>query len=413
MSLLDKLAQPECWESFYQYKLSLICPKEFAKELRTFIDGKAYLPVLKRLEDKEPFPLARRSVISKQSSHKKRVVYTYPKAENTVLKLLTWLLLREYDGVFADNLYSFRPQRNVKSAVRSLFHLDNIDRCYSYKVDISNYFNSIDIDLVLPQLQDVLGNDEKLYNFLAGLLKEERVLDGKQIIREQKGIMAGTPIACFYANLFLRNLDEYFAQRKVLYGRYSDDIIVFAESRQQIDEYVSIIREYLSEYQLQINQEKEEYHDPEEGFTFLGFRYHQGVIDIAPASVVKLKHKMRRKTRSLKRWSDRNEVEKPKAARAFIRIFNRKLLKSSTDNDLTWSYWYFSTINTTESLHEIDRYAQQCLRYLITSSHRKSAYKVRYEQLKELGYQSLVHAYYGFAGRKAMEKKQSQMAIEE
>ena len=86
MSLLDKLAQPECWESFYQYKLSLICPKEFAKELRTFIDGKAYLPVLKRLEDKEPFPLARRSVISKQSSRKKRVVYTYPKAENTVLK---------------------------------------------------------------------------------------------------------------------------------------------------------------------------------------------------------------------------------------------------------------------------------------------------------------------------------------
>ena len=33
------------WEKFYEYKCSLACPKDFAKELRGFIDEKAYEPV--------------------------------------------------------------------------------------------------------------------------------------------------------------------------------------------------------------------------------------------------------------------------------------------------------------------------------------------------------------------------------
>ena len=64
MSLLDQLARRECWESFYEYKTSLACPKAFAWELRAFIDGEAYLPVCRRMEAGEPFPLPRKTVLS-------------------------------------------------------------------------------------------------------------------------------------------------------------------------------------------------------------------------------------------------------------------------------------------------------------------------------------------------------------
>ncbi len=93
MTLLDQLSQPACWERFYTYKLSLVCSKTYAKELRAFIDDKAYLPVCEEIlaisrpeGDTGPeegpdsrsgrrFPLPRRAVISKMSSQKKRVVY--------------------------------------------------------------------------------------------------------------------------------------------------------------------------------------------------------------------------------------------------------------------------------------------------------------------------------------------------
>ena len=103
---------------------------------------------------------------------------------------------------------------------------------------------------------------------------------------------------------------------------------------------------------------------------------------------------MRRKTRALARWRDRTGHTGEQAAAAFVRIFNRKLLEMPTGSELSWSSWFFSVITTTESLHVIDLYAQDCLRFLISGTRTKARYNVRYEDLKALGYRSLVHGYY-------------------
>ena len=100
--------------------------------------------------------------------------------------------------------------------------------------------------------------------------------------------------------------------------------------------------------------------------------------------------------RALERWKNRNRLTGIKAAKAFIRVFNHKLLEFSGDSDLSWSHWYFSVINTTDSLHIIDLYAQDCIRYLVSGSRTKNRYNVRYDDIKSMGYQSLVHAYYSY-----------------
>ena len=243
MSLLEQLSDEACWERFYAYKTSLACPKTFAKELRRFIDARGWEPVCGEIRDclnapvfektlqRTTFPLPSKAVISKQSSQKKRTVYTYPAPENTVLKLLTWLLLRKYDGLFSGSLYSFRPGITAKDAVRRLRRTKDINRMYSYKADISNYFNSVPVEKLLPMLSEALAEDPALLNFLSGLLTEPRVLDGSRgiteprtpeesrIIIEQKGIMAGTPMSAFYANLYLKDLDRSFAERGIPYAR--------------------------------------------------------------------------------------------------------------------------------------------------------------------------------------------------
>ena len=394
MTLLDMLSQSEVWEAFYEYKTGLICPKDEARRLRDFIDRGAWEPVRARIEAGAPFPLPRRAVISKLHSGKKRVVYTYPEPENTVLKLLTWLLLRQYDGLFSPGLYSFRPSRTAKDAIRHLLAVPGLRRMWAYKVDVSNYFNSIDLGRFLPLLEEALEDDPALCAFLRGLLEEPEVLDGDRRLTEQKGIMAGTPLSAFYANLYLRDLDRDFADRGVPYARYSDDIILFAPTEAELRVHADRLREALAEKGLAVNPAKEEVFAPEAGWVFLGFRCAGGVIDIAPATLDKLKAKMRRKTRALARWRDRTGHTGEQAAAAFIRVFNRKLLDSPTDHELSWSHWFFSVINTTETLHVIDRYAQDCLRTLISGKRTKARFNVRYGDLKALGYRSLVHEYY-------------------
>nr|MBQ6242037.1 group II intron reverse transcriptase domain-containing protein [Lachnospiraceae bacterium] len=394
MSLLDRLPDPSAWEKFYEYKTSLACPKDFAKELRTFIDEQAYLSVCESIRAGEAFPLPRKAVISKQYSQKKRTVYIYPRRENIVLKLLTYLLLRNYDRLFSRGLYSFRPGRSAKDAVRMLQRKLRGRRWYAYKADISDYFNSLPVDRFLPVLKEAVGEDEALYAFLSRLLAEPRVRDGRDIIEEQKGIMAGTPLASFYANLYLKDLDAHFAATDIPYARYSDDIILFTETREEAEAQAAYVRSFLAEKGLRINPKKETFFSPDDGWIFLGVCSRGGVTDIAPVSLQKLKAKMRRKTRALKRWQERNGLEEEKAAKAFIRVFNRKLFESPGDNELSWSHWFFPVIDTAESLQVIDRYAQDCLRYLLSGKRTKARFNVRYEDLKRLGYRSLVHEYY-------------------
>ena len=131
MSLLDDVYSRDSWERFYSYKTSLSCPKRFAAELRSYIDNEEYMKVT----PDDDFALPKKSVISKMSTQKKRTVYTYPYVNNVWLKLLTHLLLRKYDHLFCDNLYSFRPGITAKDAVERLVRIPDIGSLYSYKVD--------------------------------------------------------------------------------------------------------------------------------------------------------------------------------------------------------------------------------------------------------------------------------------
>jgi len=251
--LLDELESPEVWLRFLRYKQeSGHMRQQELQALEEFVTQKRYRPVVARIREGQPFPLPKRTELSKLHSQKKRIVYTYPEDENRVLKLLTWLLLEKYDSIFADNVYSFRPRKGVRDGVCSLVYAGNVGRLWSYKVDISNYFNSVPVDRLLPVLEETLADDPQTFTFLKGLLCEPMVLSGHTPIAEQKGIMAGTPISTFLANLYLKDMDLWFQNAGVLYARYADDIILFAPSQEQRDTLRDQLRQFLWEKGLSV-----------------------------------------------------------------------------------------------------------------------------------------------------------------
>ncbi|MBQ9083703.1 MAG: hypothetical protein IJY28_09430 [Clostridia bacterium] len=393
--MLNMLSDPAVWRSFLEYRQfqGHLSPAK-VRALSEFIDTEAYLPVVEKIRGGASFAPPKKSAISKINSGKKRIVYTYAENENWVLKLLTHLLQRKYDRLFADNLYSFRQGTGVRDAIRRLTGTPGIRYMWSYKVDISNYFNSVPLDRMLPLLRKTLAEEPETARFLESLLANPLVEDKGALIPEEKGIMAGTPISTFLANLYLAHMDHWFASAGACYARYSDDMIVFASTEEKLAEYIEKIREFLSEAGLTVNTGKEERTAPGEMWTFLGICYKDGVIDVAPVSVEKLKGKMRRKARALVRWRARKGTDGVQAAKAFVRIFNRKLFENTAEHELTWVRWYFPLINTAASLKIIDAYSQQCIRFLATGKHTKAAYNFRYADMKALGYRSLVNQYY-------------------
>jgi len=90
----------------------------------------------------------------------------------------------------------------------------------------------------------------------------------------------------------------------------------------------------------------------------------------------------------------RKDATAQRAQRAFIRSFNKKFYESNEANDLTWARWFFPLLTTSTSIREIDHYLQQYVRYIATGRFNAANYRIRYRDIKELGYRSLVHEYY-------------------
>ena len=276
---------------------------------------------------------------------------------------------------------------------------------WAYKLDIHDYFNSVDTEKIIPMLRDTLGEEQKGFlTFLTGFLRNPYVTEGGKVFEElRKGIMAGNPLSAFMANLFLSDMDWHFMANAIPYARYSDDIIVFANSEEELSAYREEILKRLSERALTVNPKKVFHAVPGEPWDFLGITYRDGAVDVARASVEKLKGKMRRKAKALYRWKQKKGAGDEQAIRAFLRHFNRKLYNNPNHSELTWARWFFPVITTDESLKELDAYLIANARYLVTGKHGKSNYNLRYETIREYGFKSLVHAYYetdrgGFKG---------------
>ena len=254
---------------------------------------------------------------------------------------------------------------------------------------------------ILPlDLKDLLADDPPLYAFFERMLTDDRALVDGTIVHEPHGVMAGTPTSPFLADVYLMEVDRHFDEAGVVYARYSDDIILFAPDRESLEAQKAVLLAYLKEYRLEVNPEKEKIYAPEEPFEFLGFRCQGETIDIAAAVRCKMKGKIRRAARALARWRDAKGIGAEQAMKALNRQFNAKLFEGDDPDSLSWSRWFFPVINRTEGLQEIDHYLQQSIRYLASGRHTKANYRVRYADLKALGYRSLVHEFYRSSSQK-------------
>ncbi|MBQ5473105.1 MAG: hypothetical protein IIT65_00045 [Lachnospiraceae bacterium] len=108
MEIIDELREKSVWQEFLEYKKekSILSKKEL-EELECFISNEKYLPVVDNIIRTKDIAIPYVLEINKNGTDKKRTVFTFDYEENYVLKVITYRL-KKYDGLFSDNLFSFR-----------------------------------------------------------------------------------------------------------------------------------------------------------------------------------------------------------------------------------------------------------------------------------------------------------------
>ena len=394
MKISETLASGECWNDFWVYRTvmrHLGSPEK--KQLEDFISEKRYLPMAEALaEGRLVLHSPRRSEISKHSGAKKRVVYLYEGDELIFLKMLAYSLSVKYDSLFGSNCYAFRRNLGAGDAVRRLVKDPQIRSMYCLKTDLHDYFNSIPVMEMLGKLSFLKDEDGDIYTLLKQMLLQGGGCGDD--LPGGRGVMAGTPTSSFLANLYLADLDSYFEQKDIKYFRYSDDILIFANDRDELEELEKILCERVEKAGLSFNPAKRQLALPGDELEFLGFSFKDGQVGLSKHTVQKIKGKIRRKARALGRWADRKGLSGEKAAKGFIKVMNLKFFDDEEKGDFSWSRWFFPYLSSGDDLKEIDEYMQKYARFCVTGRHYKGNYRVTYEMLKEWGYRSLVAEYY-------------------
>ncbi|MCQ2975212.1 MAG: hypothetical protein MJ211_10450 [Bacteroidales bacterium] len=400
MSILNSLNNPDIWNEFFIFKTNkgLLKKREF-KFLSNFIENQEYLPIAKSIIlNNYQFDFPTKYIINKSGSDKKRVVYRFSKSETIILKMISYLLYK-YDSKICKSCYSFRRNITAKNAISDICSIKNLNEKYVLKVDIHNYFNSIPSKSLVIVLKEIIDDDNQLLNLLSDIILKNQVYqydneNNKILITENCGAMAGVPISAFFANIYLKSLDLIFEEKGINYFRYSDDILVFADSLEEIIFYKNLIFNHISKKGLSINSDKVKISNPNEDWDFLGFCYRKGNIDLSKATLVKIKSKIKRKSHALMRSKNRKGYSFDQVASDLADHFNRKFYDEENEMNFTWSRWFFPIITTVESLHLIDQYLIEYMRYLNTGVHSKKNFNIKYSYLKELGFRSLVNEYY-------------------
>ncbi|MBR6329589.1 MAG: hypothetical protein IKR68_08060 [Lachnospiraceae bacterium] len=396
MEIIDKLKDHNLWMEFLAYKLSrgdLI--KRDREDLQRFIETREYEDFVKRIEKDVNLSIPKVLEINKNGVKKKRLVFSFEREENYVLKMIAFCL-KDYDHLFCDNLYSFRNDTGVKKAIRKIISSIDLNNAYTYKVDIHDYFNSINTDSILKMFRDKFPKEKWLFSLFENMLLNPYAIKDDNRIYIKKGVMAGTPTAGSLANLYLSEMDSFFMKDDALYARYSDDIIVFATSKEMINKYELEIKRFIREKELEINPQKEIRTCPGEKIEFLGFSISASETNVSDMAITKIKAKIKRKTRALYRWKIRKKASNERTAKALIRFLNNKFYNNNIHGEITWCRWYFPLITTDSKLKILDDYSVNCIRYLYTGKNNKKNYDLRYTSITDMGFRSLVNSFWKY-----------------
>lgn len=245
--------------------------------------------------------------------------------DKLVQKMTQKILESIYDPIFLDCSFGFRPGKGCHDAIKVLHH-------YLYKnevetvidVDLSNFFNSIDHNLLEELLRKKI-KDERFMRYILRMFKAGVLAEGELTVSEE-GVMQGSVCSPVLANIFAHAvIDEWFEEvvkpycaGRVALFRYADDVVICCRNRRDAERIKKALGNRLMKYKLKLNEEKTKMvafsksqhraSKPQGTFDFLGFTFYWGKSK-GGAGIVKVKtigKRLRDKLKRVNRWLREN-----------------------------------------------------------------------------------------------------------
>lgn len=393
--LLDRTFQEKFLESKTKQK-----PNDIRNQaLKDYILGESFLTDVERLRRGDFFlDLPCLKEVEKNPTGEKRALYVFSGKEHILLTFMSYALLHLCDPLFSDGLYSFRKEQNRRALIERI-HKERKDSkehpCYAFKTDIKGYAKNIDQDILLRKLAVIFDHDPELMRFLSWLIRRNRYRKNGQTFDRNLSAMSGCPLADFFTNVYLMEIDAYFQNNCDFYCRFTDDILVLCRDERKTRILLNQLRDMTKENKLELKPDKTKLYSPYEPIELLGIRFDGPHMDISHEAMEMGKCALRISAKKAVREIRESGLSREAAAQRFIAGSLWPFMKAQDGEDRYFARLFFPIVTRDDSFREIDRCLQHCARYILTGKWGKAQYRATYAKLRSLGYVSVVRLYHG------------------
>ena len=194
---------------------------------------------------------------------KERLICAAPFNERVVHHAIINIAGPVFERLQIYDSYACRKEKGTNAALLRALHFTKRYR-YFLKLDMKKYFDSI------PH--------SKLASLLAGKFKDKALLQlfdqllASYTVTEGRGLPIGNLTSQYFANFYLGAFDHYAKEMMKVKGyvRYMDDVLLFADTMQEIKDMLHTAKCFLEE-ELLLTLKEETIGKTASGVPFLGF----------------------------------------------------------------------------------------------------------------------------------------------
>src|SRR5215468_9433558 len=182
----------------------------------------------------------------------------------------------EWEAKLSPHTYGFRPGRSCHDAIGAIFTAIRFRPQHALKLDIAKCFDRIDHQALLAKVQA----PPRIRRQLKAWLKAG-IFDEGHLSLTTAGTPQGGSVSPLLALIALHGMEEaitrVYPHARVI--AYADDGVVLHEERQVLEQCQELLRRWLAEMGLSLNEAKSSIHHTLEGdqpgIVFLGFHIRQ------------------------------------------------------------------------------------------------------------------------------------------
>lgn len=189
--------------------------------------------------------------------------------DKIVQRAIKTLIEPSFENLFVENSYAYRPNKgHTKAVKRALNECQKKKNQWMLRLDIDNYFDSINHHLLSARLHSFIS-DEEIVRLI--MLSVQMGIVNKQLKWKDsvEGVPQGAILSPLLSNFYLHTFDKFMQTLCRSYVRYSDDFCVFCETYEQTNVLLQQISAYLKTH-LGLTLNSPIITDLRKGFEFLG-----------------------------------------------------------------------------------------------------------------------------------------------